>query len=264
MIMRNEHLHRSLLDKNIKLFFCVSRDQRDAINLDCYAKYQYDIFAEALPTIFILAVEGTSDLPRDFQIGGSKFERLLDKMFIPVIRDKAFTIAIWNACAASYERIVDTARNIENANRLVEIALERLNSPSLSSLKILDYGCGTGLSVSAALPGWLGQLFGYDPSPTMVEAAKNRGLRMIERNCSDHFDIIFASYVLHLGLQTEDVQWIINRMKDDSIFIGNWLHGLPNEMRRLSAQFVRCGKGECEILLNHNQCTSGPIMVFKK
>jgi SAM-dependent methyltransferase len=96
----------------------------------------------------------------------------------------------------------DSPVRIERAKVL---AAEILKSWPESPASALDFGCGSGL-IAFRLCGRAGEVFGYDPSPDMARAFREKakahpacGARFISREEMSRrtFDVIVSSMVLH-------------------------------------------------------------------
>jgi len=87
-------------------------------------------------------------VPKSFSVGDQEFRRLLDRFYLPAVPDSALSVALFDLCADEYERLVDVKRNVSNIHNLLRVALLAWQG-SADPVRILDFGCGTGLSLVA-------------------------------------------------------------------------------------------------------------------
>ena len=126
--------------------------------------------------------------------------------------------------AKEYESLIDVARNIENIKNLFEI-LEDVIRPFDES-KLVDYGCGTGLSLRAEHPINV-EIFGVDRCPTMREIAAARGLTVwslgqLASQPTNSLDGAFSSYVFHLFPRLEGLRLLWSRIRIGGAFVANF------------------------------------------
>lgn len=141
---------------------------------------------------------------------GLEIERLLDHYYLAYeVLDMASRVAeelvLFDQIAPHYEDEIDRSNNL----RMIRTLLPLVASPDSHSPHILDYGCGTGLSVEMARDLRI-NLIGFDRSAAMRAIARRRGMRTIDRVAlarihSGSIDGMFASYVLHLAASSEDL-----------------------------------------------------------
>lgn len=131
-------------------------------------------------------------------------ERLLDRHWIVHLRSDAASRrgaerSFFDTIADHYESEVDGSRNRSNLRVL-------LRSVDVGpGQRVLDFGCGPGLSVRAADEL---ALVGCDVSSEMRRHASVRGLATVGPEelpgLEGTFDAVVASYVLHLAVPAED------------------------------------------------------------
>lgn len=122
-----------------------------------------------------------------------------------------------------YESLIDCARNIGNIRVLTSHLRQVLPSRG-DSIKVIDFGCGTGLSmvVDPSLT-----IIGVDRCPEMRAHASARGMKTLSmEEFTDFplhsFDGAFASYVLHLGLPAGDLEVLWGRLKPGGALSANF------------------------------------------
>ena len=137
----------------------------------------------------------------------------------------------------SYESYVDPARNIACYEMLFQLAS---NVTASGSIDLLDFGCGTGLIQATKIPRVAHTLVGYDFSEPMRRNAEKHGLSVIESlegNASLKYDVILASFVLHLGIDGPTMAQLISLLRDGGVFVANFhkdmfLHETVEMLRR--------------------------------
>lgn len=108
---------------------------------------------------------------------------------------------LFDRIADVYDYEVDRANNLHNIGILLDLALSNADLPASS--KILDYGCGTGLSALAVEERNV-RILAFDVSSRMLDHASKRGLKTLSPDdmltlADESVDGVIASYVLHLA-----------------------------------------------------------------
>ena len=127
---------------------------------------------------------------------------------------------LYDAVARSYESQIDRERNVAVIRRLLD---------QVGRGWLIDYGCGTGISLDALNPA-THHLLGVDISPSMRTIAENRGLMTVpvealETNTSCQFDGGFACYVLHLASAHEHLYGLARSIRVGGRFAANFHKG---------------------------------------
>jgi SAM-dependent methyltransferase len=133
------------------------------------------------------------------------------------------TTAFFGFIASIYGGIIDEERNLGNIRQLMSRTLTEL--PTEPAPRLLDYGCGTGLSLGVARELNV-ELFGTDASRAMREQARARGLnclspRTVARMAPNSFDGAFASYVVHLMDTFEPLVGVWRLLKPGAVLACN-------------------------------------------
>jgi hypothetical protein len=132
-------------------------------------------------------------------------ERLLDRYWIIHVRGdeegrRDAELCFFDRIADRYELEIDPRRNRDNVRTLIQLAGVRPGA------RVLDFGCGPGLSVREADQI---ALVGCDVSPAMREqAAAHRLLTVGPEDLpklESSFDAMVASYVFHLAVPLIDL-----------------------------------------------------------
>lgn len=126
--------------------------------------------------------------------------------------------------ASEYESLVDIRRNTDNIKNLLTI-LNQLLNPLHDSL-IVDYGCGTGLSIIPASSFNI-RLVGVDRCPKMRQIAASKGMKVwsvgqLARNSKSSIDGAFASYVFHLLPDTHGLRLLWSRLRPGGVLVANF------------------------------------------
>jgi len=203
--------------------------------------------------------------PATLTSGSRVFARFMDTLYAPLPRNPITTIAIFDACAAAYESLINVDRNTQNIARLLDVIDCRCTSAG--QLKVIDFGCGTGLSLSALKsinkPNRF-EITGIDKAPHMQSIARSRGMQLTTmHDCIFPQDGIFASYVLNGGTSLMDLQWIANSLSPGGIFVANWLHGQEDEINEALSKIQQVRKGQVICQRESGIWNKDPILIFK-
>ena len=227
------------------------------------------------PSVFIARlsrVDGAlGPLPSRLTSNSSTYKRLLDYFYLPVLPDPVISTTLFDTCASSYDEIIDQERNIQNIARLLRIVKNNVLR-SGRPIRVLDFGCGTGLAVVAQrrlrpLTNIQMQIYGTDPSSTMCNKAAARGERIMsfgewKKLTPKCFDAVFASYVLHCGIEDRELKIIAKQLTPRGIFVANYFRGdirLLASIRKRAARFGLVTKPKEWHLAE----VENPIIVFR-
>ncbi len=128
--------------------------------------------------------------------------------------------------AEQYESLIDVDRNTRNIRNLALI-LDMAMNPLAG--RVVDFGCGTGLS-AAVLAGYGLELVGVDPCSTMRMIASRRGMQTwsvgeLARQPSRSVDAAFASYVFHLLPHAGSLRLLWSRLRPGGYLAANFHKG---------------------------------------
>lgn len=138
------------------------------------------------------------------------WQRMVDKFF--------------ELIAYKYEIFIDVERNRENIRNLLRFFHQL--SYRTQREEIIDYGCGTGLSLTVA-DGVKSKLIGVDRSPAMRHIARSKGMtvwsfRTLESKPHNSLAGAFASYVLHLSPSLDGIGLLWDRIEKGGVLVANF------------------------------------------
>lgn len=195
--------------------------------------------------------------------------RYLDKFYLwtpeyPLERRQEVLDSLFQQIASEYESLVDVQRNLSNIRNLLTL-LGQFVHPLSGSL-IVDFGCGTGLSVGPA-SAYNVKLIGVDRCPKMRQIAASKGMTVwspgqLAQQPRNSIDGAFASYVFHLLPDTHGLRLLWSRLRVGGALVANF-H--KNEGLKLVEACVRDLKG-LVVRLPHNVDggSHGTYVAFRK
>jgi ubiquinone/menaquinone biosynthesis C-methylase UbiE len=130
----------------------------------------------------------------------------------------------FNFISFDYENFIDTKRNLENIRNLLKIASAHTNFTD--ELKILDYGCGTGLSFDLGKE-FNCMIFGFDVCPNMRILASKKGLivwdeKQFATQSENTIDCVISSYVFHFLIDDTYLKILYKILKPRGILVANF------------------------------------------
>jgi SAM-dependent methyltransferase len=222
-------------------------------------------------TVWIGEFERAAVVPKSFSVGDQEFRRLLDRFHLPAVPDSALSVALFDLCADAYERLVDVTRNVSNIHNLLRVALAA-GQGGADPVMILDFGCGTGLSL-VALQSFESnsagriQLTGMDRSPHMLQIAARRGLPVLAEADwaslpAGAFDAVIAPYVIHLGFSQEDCRLIAKQLAPGGVFVANYHRGDATGVARAAALLSGAGLRPIPLPAGDAGTPANPTVLF--
>lgn len=156
---------------------------------------------------------------------GLSVRRLLDRHFIVYDANDVESAAVaeralFDSLAARYENEIDAELNAANITELLSLVEAPENG------LVMDYGCGTGLSMTSPAAKGL-RLLGFDQSAAMLAVAAARGLHTmdvthLQSNGCPKLDGIIASFVLHLSTSTENLERVARELRPSRRLAANF------------------------------------------
>ncbi len=164
-------------------------------------------------------------------LSGIGIKKYLDRFYLAIPRDdvdarQAILDRFFSLIADEYETIIEIDRNLENISNLLD-ELGSIIGP-LSGCRILDYGCGTGLSVHAiSTKGLYVDLVGFDSCPNMRRNSAKKGMTVygpggLARQQNQIYDGIFASYLFHLKPDNGGIRLLWSRLRTGGAMVANF------------------------------------------
>lgn len=190
------------------------------------------------------------------------FSRLFESFWLPFAMSaymrKDVTHALFSKIADDYDLIATSEKNISCYDFLYSNAKSHLQH---DALRVLDFGCGTGLIKRSRLPSENIVLKGFDQNRRMVELAQEKGLEAFGPELykiKDHgpFDVILASYVFHYQLDDDDWSVLLGNLVDGGILLGNFHKGIGLSEARLAVQSHGAGYKQ-DVIPSH----FGPVLI---
>lgn len=178
----------------------------------------------------LVAAAGGGDLPERCPGSLHGQMRLMDRFFLPQIRDEAVIATMFDLIAGMYDSLTDWSLNVATASLLLQAALADTGPAPM----ILDFGCGTGVAMDAlaALPN-SARLLGVDASAGMLAQASERGLVTMPLSAwrlrPPLVDGAISNFVLHYGVSTADLGILASSLRPGARFVAN-LFGAEAEL----------------------------------
>lgn len=160
------------------------------------------------------------------QIGRKHYIEYLDYFLIVLPDNYALQSIIWEDFYTYYgdfyENMVDINNNLKCIRNLYSYIKQTVNVTNVTN--ILDYGCGSGLSININATC---NLIGYEPNEKMRKQAVAKGMKILDSQqlCSlpnDYIDAIFSSYVFHMGIKYSDIEILHRIIRRDGIIVANF------------------------------------------
>lgn len=160
------------------------------------------------------------------QVGKERCIEYLDLFLIVLPEDYASQSVIWEDFymyfGDFYESMVDTNNNIKLIKKLYSHIQQNIDVTNMAT--ILDYGCGSGLSINVKANC---NLIGYEPNEKMRRQAVKKGMMVLDDAqlyslSSNYIDAVFSSYVFHMGIRDRDIEILSRIIRHDGIIIANF------------------------------------------
>lgn len=218
-------------------------------------------------TAYLVRSNEPAGLPSELLHNGTvAYVRLMDRFYVPVVRNAGVVSALFDLIADLYDGLVGYTTNLETARYLLSAVLQG----AAAAITILDFGCGTGIAHQALMELNVdATIVGTDISAEMLRHAVGRGeaVMTINRWRTDTrlYDGAIASFVLHYGVSDQDMKRIAIGLKPGARFAANFFKAEPSELARLI--FVLEGEGLR--LLRQDQVPSttdsaNPALIFER
>jgi SAM-dependent methyltransferase len=200
-----------------------------------------DLMQEVDPLGVVIATERFADLYDCRQSEATVVElihrrsrqtiRLLDQFVflvpVDISQENALFSDFFEHIAGDYENHIERACNLHNIDVLISLFARRLGK--LHDLQVLDFGCGTGLSMIPVTAAGA-RVTGVDQSAGMRGIARARGMPVLTVDELVHrpseFDAVIASYVFHLYPNARAIKAVCDSLKAGGVIVGNFHKGI--------------------------------------
>jgi SAM-dependent methyltransferase len=184
--------------------------------------------------------------PRRIETISVAYNRLVDRFYVPDDPGPELSSALFNLIARDYDRLTKL-----EVNRAISCQLLKSVGADQDhrNLRILDFGCGTGIAVAASRDLKISnhiELVGTDAAPSMLLLAGQHGEMTIPLDewralPAASFDGAIAAFVLHYGVPLEDLAHIARQLKEGSRFAANYFKPRPEAIGTLTEKLSGCG-----------------------
>lgn len=156
-------------------------------------------------------------------IGPGAHIRLLDRFYLPAVRDSGVVAPLFDLAADLYDEITDQQLN----RRVARLLLRAVLPNDIPHATILDFGCGTGIGALALSDlSTSSCLVGVDLSESMLRHAAKRGMETMRiqdwRSSPPTVDGAIAAFVLHYGVSQIDLRILAQGLKPGAAFAANF------------------------------------------
>jgi len=171
-------------------------------------------------------------LPREFWANDERFVRRFETYYTAEYSGAPDVEALFDYLAIQYEQTIDKALNAQII-RLMFLALaDYANTRHLPIVRILDFGCGTGLSWEILQSECHHfqcnvELLGCDFAESMVHVCRAKGFQASKSSysrtpyLSRYFDAILCSFVVHYFMDVRPVTEIARVLRTPGIILYN-------------------------------------------
>ena len=182
------------------------------------------VFREKYRHIYIYSTIVPDEIK--MQIGKEYCIEYLDSFLIVLPKDYASQSVIWEDFYTYYgdlyEGMVDVKNNIKCIKTLYSYIQQNVSMTGITN--VLDYGCGSGLSININAGC---NLIGYEPNEKMRRQAVEKGMKVLDSQqlyslSNDYIDAIFSSYVFHMGIKDSDIEMLSRIIRRDGIIVANY------------------------------------------
>lgn len=166
--------------------------------------------------------------------------------------------------AANYDSIVDVRRNVHNIRQLFDYLASLICVDSNS--KVIDYGCGTGISLRA-LPAIASRIVGVDSCPAMRGISRRSGMQVwsdesLARQPAGSIDCAFSSYVLHFRPDPHGFYALWSVLRPGGVVVANFHKGMG--ISEVSTLVTDNNGRVLELPTVESQYNHGPCLAFIK
>lgn len=165
---------------------------------------------------------------------GNNYFRYMNALYAPDLAEKLGPNQIVKLCELrNLHSSLTIDRDFNRVLAKIGSSYIKRHFGSSSSLLVLDFGCGDGLSIELLQEQDLGAQFtGCDPSILSIEIAQKKGCDAFHFSSGAKwdlggrkFDCATAFFVMHFDIAIEDIAELRRHVKDDGIFLFNIYNG---------------------------------------
>ena len=162
----------------------------------------------------------------NIKIDPDKIKNVFEKFYVLDNHDGCDKSIVYDAISKYFHDIINIEKNIESNKILCDILLEEDNIT-----KIVDFGCGTGISYKYCSNKNINVL-GVDKSVNMLKEANKNGFlntchinEFSDKKYHNSFDGAIVSYVFHVIQKPQDLDVLCNSIKPGARIIANFFKG---------------------------------------
>ena len=154
----------------------------------------------------------------------------LDCFLVILPEDYALQSLLWADfyayCGDRYEKMIDVQNNLNCIMNLYAYIQKNVNIKAATV--ILDYGCGSGLSININASC---RLIGYEPNEKMRRQAVKKGMEVLDRKGINMLPdecvaAVFSSYVFHMGIKESDIKTLSRIIRREGVIVANFYKGI--------------------------------------
>jgi ubiquinone/menaquinone biosynthesis C-methylase UbiE len=199
--------------------------------------------------------------PRDILVRGRRYIKRCENFYTPADATPEEVERFFDHIASEYEQTIDLKLNRIVARRMLAAARKFAGRHLLKGSRVLDFGCGTGLTWeelqktekrNGRHPAPI--VYGCDLSKEMVERCKIKGFSNVskceyaETAFPDHyFDVIFCSFVVHYFVDGRPFEEMLRILRPGGLVIFN-LPRQSNELKSYYESVLQNGLGRSTTL----------------
>ena len=198
----------------------------------------------------------------NLQINFLNFIRVFENFYVlsnEGIHDKAI---VYDAISKHYHDIIDIEKNLDANKTLCNILTKNTEIK-----KIVDFGCGTGLSFNYCQQNKI-DVLGVDKSNHMLSEARKNGFintchisQFSNKKYINQFDGAIASYVFHILQDYNDLKTLCNNLKPNAYIVANFF---KNENIQFINKYFEKNDWTINIVKMNNEFDHGKIYVYRK
>jgi ubiquinone/menaquinone biosynthesis C-methylase UbiE len=217
--------------------------------------------------------ESDPALPRRIKTPEVSYTRLVDRFYLPENPGPELASALFDLIAEDYDRLTTLEVNRETAKILLSAvapSVREIHCP----IRILDFGCGSGVAVDAArrleiTSDLRFELVGTDISPAMIELARCRGEAIMS---IDHWraqpaaswDGVISAFVLHYDVPHQDLARIARQLRPGGRFAANYFKAATGRVDELTSMLAMHGLQLERVQQIATTSSENPMLVFNK